>query len=137
MQFKQLPIETRKAKVKAMTDRMAQAYGVKKSDLPQHLGCSKSVVNNWAYYGRIPFDYLEACQASTGVSIDWLLFGRQFPRMLDKGEIKGLSHVLNQLLNDGIEYGLISEQHQGALDQLVDKFGKDLKRRKVKAPKED
>jgi hypothetical protein len=54
--FKDQPLKTRKLLVEAMVARMAQAYGIQKKELPTFLDCQKSLVNNWVFYGRIPYD---------------------------------------------------------------------------------
>ena len=74
--FKDKPLESRKALVKEIVARMAQAYGIKKKELPAFLDCQKSLVNNWGFYGRIPYDYLDQCHHKTGISMDWLLYGK-------------------------------------------------------------
>lgn len=124
--FKDRPLEERKPLVKAMVERMARAYGIKKSALPEFLGCTKGLVNNWTYYGRIPFDYLQACSVATGVSMDWLLHGTVPKQALAESDLMALQEMLLQVLKDGLDYGMIVENYPGALKQMSGKFSKDL-----------
>lgn len=105
---------------------MAHAYDIKKSNLPEFLGVTKGLVNNWAYYGRIPFDYLTECSEKTGVSMDWLLHGTVPDKSLSEHDKLALAAILAQVLKDGLDYGMIEENYQGALQQLQSKFEKDI-----------
>lgn len=131
MPFKDLPLETRKQQVKVILQRLAQAYGVKKSALPEVLGNTKNVMNNWIYYGRIPFDQLLTCYEVTGVSIDWLINGKEPEPMSTDDKLDlvlKIKSLQNKVLDDGSEYGLIKQGQPGAIDLLGNKFEKDLKR---------
>lgn len=119
-------LETRKKLVKDIVERMAQAYGVKKSALHAHLGCTAALVNNWGYHGRVPYDYLDACCAATGVSMDWLLYGETLSQRLHSEDIEWLAAQHEQVLQDGVEYGMIAVKDQNGLERLVNKFKKDL-----------
>ncbi len=124
--FSQLPLEQRKQLVKAMLERMAKAYGVKKSALHELLGCSYGLVNNWAYHGRIPYDYLDACCKATGASMDWLLYGQTPMQNLHSEDIEWLSAQHQKILQDGVEYGMITVQASNTIERMVGKFKKDL-----------
>jgi hypothetical protein len=126
--FRNERLATRKIRVKSMVARMAKTYGVKKSDLHDFLGCTKGLVNNWVYLGRVPYDYLEACSASKGVSLDWLLYGKASAKMLNTQDVQLLGAMHKQVLQDGVDYGLIKPRHEGAIAQMTDKFTRDLRR---------
>lgn len=100
-------IKSRKARVKAMVDRMAQAYGVQKKDLAEILGCQDNAINNWVYYARTPLTELEQCHHETGASMDWLLLNKSpnhFITPNEKAELKALS---DEAINNGIEFNLV------------------------------
>lgn len=120
------PLDTRKKLVKAMVGRMANAYGVKKSALHGFLGCTAGLVNNWVYHGRIPYDYLEACSLTTGVSMDWLLYGETPGQRLHSEDIDWLAAQHEKVLKDGLEYGMIEVESQSVIARMVKKFKKDL-----------
>ncbi len=124
--FKDRPLEERKSLVKAMVARMAIAYGVKKSELPEVLGCSSGLINNWGYHGRIPYDYIEKCRAQTGISTDWLLYGVESVKSIMDTDITELSDVQAKVLADGLRYGMIAECYDGATKQLSDTFKADI-----------
>lgn len=124
--FRDKPLDERKALVKAMVARMAEAYKIKKSQLAAQLGCSPGVINSWVYYGRTPFEYLVRCKEETGVSVDWLLFGSQPAKQLTRNDIETLKTIQAKVLEDGIKYAMISEQYQGALNQLSTKYSDDI-----------
>jgi hypothetical protein len=126
--FREQPLEIRKILVKEMVLRMAATYGIKKSALHNYLGCTKGLVSNWIYHGRIPYEYLEACSVTKGVSMDWLLYGTASAQMLNNQDIQMLTTMHKNLLHDGVEYGLIVPHHSGVLNQLANKFSNDLKR---------
>lgn len=124
--FKHKPIEVRKSLVKAMVARMAQAYGVQKKELPKTINCQKAVINNWAYYGRIPYDHLDQCHTMTGVTMDWLLYG-QLPRFnITQQKHHELQTIINKLFVDGEDFNIIKQCYPGATKQLRDKLEKDL-----------
>jgi hypothetical protein len=124
--FKDNPLEVRKGLVKAMVARMAQAYGIKKKELPTLLGCQKNAVNNWGYYGRIPYEQLDQCHEKTGVSMDWLLYGDAAIFDMTPQKLAGLQAIITQLLKDGIDFEMIGEQYSGAGKQLCHKLEKEL-----------
>lgn len=105
---------------------MAQAYDVEKKNLPQVLGCQKNVINNWGYYGRIPFDHLYQCVETTGVSMDWLLHGKQLQSKITETQLASLQSLAQQLINDGLDFNMIAEAYPGAKNQLLAKLEKDL-----------
>lgn len=119
--------EQKKTLIKEMVLRMAIAYGVPKKQLHDCLGCTRAVVNNWAYYQRIPYDYLEICSAKTGASMDWLLYGIEPACRLTDKDILLIRKSHETVLKDGVAYGFIAEQHNGAICRLVDKFTNDLR----------
>jgi hypothetical protein len=125
-QFKDKPLDERKQLVKAMVARIAKAYAIKKSDLPKQLNCSKGLVNNWSYYGRIPYDYLEQCRLDTGATMDWLMYGVEPVKSLAVEDVAALNAVHIKVLDDGVNYGMISECYQGGIDQLTTKYKKDV-----------
>ena len=124
--FKHKPLEIRKTLVKAMALRMAQAYGVKKKALPELLDCQKSVINNWGYYGRIPFEYLDQCHDKTGASMDWLLYGNIPKFKMTDQKLTQLQEIVAKLFLDGDDFNMITENYPGAGKQLSDKLEKDL-----------
>ena len=124
--FKNKPLETRKTLVKAMVIRMAQAYGVKKSALPELIDCQKNVINNWGYYGRIPYEYLDQCSDATGISMDWLLCGNVPQFELTDQKLAELRTTIAKLFADGDDYGMITSNYFGAIKQMENKFEKDL-----------
>lgn len=124
--FKDKPLATRKLLVKTMVVRMAEAYGVDKAALPEVTGCQKNVINNWSYYGRIPYEHLYHCHEVTGISMDYLLHGEQPPVNLTGTQVNELKSLMQRLLEDGIDFCFINEQKSGAIKQLEDKYGKDL-----------
>jgi hypothetical protein len=124
--FKEKSLDERKPLVKAMVARMAQAYAIKKSGLPEQLNCSKGLVNNWSYYGRIPYDYLEQCRLDTGVSLDWLMYGVTPVKSLTAQDVAELNEVHVKVLGDGVNYAMISECYEGAITQLTAKYEKDI-----------
>ncbi len=124
--FKHKPLSIRKALVKAMTIRMAQAYGIKRSELPNLLDCKRAVVNNWSYYGRIPHDHLLECHEKTGVSMEWLLFDQKPQFELTPEKYAALLQLTSKLFIDANDFNMITENYLGATKQLGDKFEKDL-----------
>lgn len=124
--LKDKPTDDKKQLVKAIIGRLAQAYGVEKTALPQVLGCQKNVINNWGYYGRIPFDHLFHCHETTGVSMDWLLSGEQQPVKFNDKHLSALTDIAAKLVADGLDFNMISERYPGATEQLTRKFTKDL-----------
>lgn len=124
--FKDRPLEERKVLVKAMVARMAGAYGVKRSALPTILGISRGLVNNWGYHGRIPYDYIERCKAETGISTDWILYGIESVKPITDAEVAKLSDAQDDVLVDGVRYGMITECYDGAIKQLSNKYKTDI-----------
>lgn len=124
--FKDRPLEERKKLVKDMVARMAGAYGVKKSDLPEKLECSSGLINNWGYHGRIPYDYIERCRLETGVSTDWILYGVESVKSILDADINELSAAQSKVLADGLRYGMIKECYDGATNQLSSTFKSDI-----------
>ena len=126
--FKDKPLETRKVLVKEIVVRMAQAYGIEKKALPKFLNCQKSLVNNWGFYGRIPYNYLDECHHKTGVSMDWLLYGEKRKADISPEKLEELNPTISRVFTDGVEYKMISENYAGAGDQLTGKLELDLLR---------
>jgi hypothetical protein len=124
--FKHKPLEARKALVKAIIARMAKAYGVKKKELPDLINCQKSVINNWGYYGRVPYDHLDQCHEKTGVSMDWLLYGDTLQFEMTPQMQAELNILIAQLFIDGHDYGMITQTYAGAIEQLKNKFKNDI-----------
>jgi hypothetical protein len=126
--FKDKPLETRKVLVKEIVGRMAEAYGIKRKELSKFLNCQKSLVNNWGFYGRIPYDYLDQCHHKTGVTMDWLLYGEKAKVEMSPEKLEELNPTISRVFTDGVEYKMISENYAGAGDQLTGKLEKDLLR---------
>lgn len=126
--FKALPLDDRKAQVKAITQRMAQAYNIRRSDLPSIVGCTSNVMNNWVYYGRIPYEELHQCQQQTGASLDWLIYGEKAIPRLTQTERAELEAMVATLLDDAIEYEMLAELHGDSINMLINKFQKTLNR---------
>jgi hypothetical protein len=124
--FKDLPLETRKPLVKAMVGRMAEAYGIKRKELPKFLNCQKSLVSNWGYYGRIPYDYLDQCSLQTGVAMDWLVYDEKLKVELTADNLIQLRATIAKLFVDGLEYKMIAQLYPAAIKQLSQKFEKDV-----------
>ena len=124
--FKDQPLETKKIQVKAMVARMAQAYGIKKKELPTLLDCQKSQVNNWGYYGRPPYDQLDQCSEKTGVSMGWLLYGEKPKIELTAQSVAQLRIIITKLFADGADYNMIEQVYPGATKQLAQKFESDI-----------
>jgi hypothetical protein len=124
--FKDQPLKTRKLLVEAMVARMAQAYGIQKKELPTFLDCQKSLVNNWVFYGRIPYDYLDQCHHKTGVSMDWLLYGEKPKFEISPEQLAQLNPTIESVITDGFEFKIISENYAGAGKQLTGKLEIDL-----------
>lgn len=137
--FSELPEDEQKRLIKAMLKRMADAYGIKRSELPARLGTNKNTVNNWTYYMRVPFEQMFDCARITGVSFDWLLSGEEVAPMSHDEKIQTVSEVKSmhrKVLDDGVEYGVISQNTDNGVDLLVNKFERDLKRH-FKLPLDD
>ncbi len=96
--FKDNPLTQRKQQVKAMVARMAEAYNVEKKALPERLGTQKNVINNWGYYGRIPYEHLYHCHQVTGASMDWLLTGSTAKVSLTTEQREHLSQLVAESL---------------------------------------
>lgn len=131
MSFKDLPLEERKTQVKAMVQRMADAYGIKKSALAIHIDCNKNVINNWGYYGRIPYEQLHECSELTGVSVDWLIRGEKPPTLSIEERLESVAEIKamqEKILEDGAEYDMIATQQPAAIKMLSSKFEKDLRK---------
>lgn len=124
--FKDKPLEERKPIVRAMLERMARAYGINKRSLAKHLGHGRSVVNNWVYYGRIPFEQLDTCHRVTGVSLDWLLYGDESANIPEPASGDQIKALVENALNCGVELNLISSNYDNAIEQLSSKVSQDL-----------
>ncbi|MFJ5851871.1 phage repressor protein CI [Enterobacter cancerogenus] len=62
---------------KAAIDRMIEAYGVDtKQALCEKLGISSSTLANRYLRDTFPADYIIQCALETGVSLEWLTFGK-------------------------------------------------------------
>lgn len=125
--FKDKPLDERKPLVRAMLERMARAYGINKRSMAKYLGCARSVVNNWVYYGRIPFEQLDACHRVTGVSLEWLLYGDDesniIPEPASQDEIRS---IVEKALNCGVELNLVTSNYDNSIEQLGRKISQDL-----------
>jgi hypothetical protein len=119
-------IEHKKARVKAMVERMMQAYGVDKKQLAIMFDCKGNVINNWIYYGRIPLEQLEQCRHSTGVTLDWLMYGEAPKPELTDQNIKELKFIMEGLITGAVDYSIITLKYKGAIEQLMDKLEVDV-----------
>lgn len=128
--FEELPDEERKRLIKAMLQRMAEAYGIERKELKQHLNTTKNVVNNWTYYMRIPFDQLLECSIKTGVSLDWLIKG-EIPKVMTHDQklehMESIISIQDNVLTTGIEFGVIKVTSEDAKAILKHKFDSDLR----------
>lgn len=124
--FKNKPLSIRKTLVKAMVSRMAQAYGIKKKALVELIDCQRSVINNWGYYGRIPYEHLDNCHEETGESMDWLLYGERPAFEVSGQKFTELQQLTAKLFTDGCDFNMISENYPGANRQLSAKLEQDL-----------
>jgi hypothetical protein len=118
--------DAKKELAKSMVARLALAYGVKKKALPALLGCSKNAVNNWGYYGRVPFEQLEQCHIRTGVSMDWLLYAQTGKNGFSLQQVNELTTIMTRLVSDAIEFLIIKPVSAQACAQLTSKLQKDL-----------
>jgi hypothetical protein len=119
-------IEQKKARVKAMVDRMMQAYDVDKKQLAIMFDCKANVINNWIYYGRIPLEQLEQCRHSTGVTLDWLMYGEAPKPELTEQNVLELKSIMKALITGAVDYSIIALKYTGACDQLMDKLEIDI-----------
>ena len=124
--FKDKPLDERKSLVRAMIERMARAYGVNKKALSQHLDCNRNVINNWVYYGRIPYEQLDTCHRVTGVSLDWLMYGYECSQIPQHAESEEIKSIVEHALKCGVELDLIDSNYHNAIDQLSHKITQDL-----------
>lgn len=73
--------EAQKEWVRAIVDRMCEAYGLEgkglKEQLADKLGLtSAGTVKSWIYNRRIPFHAMVTCKQDVDCSFDWLLTGK-------------------------------------------------------------
>jgi hypothetical protein len=118
--------EETKARIKAAIARIAEAYGVDKKQLLVIFGCKANVVNNWVYFGRIPFPHLERCKDKTGASIDWLLYGEQPAVFVSADSLVALQQLANQSIDAGIGFGLIKSGSADGSTLLANRMLKDV-----------
>lgn len=127
---KEQPTQAEKDRIKAMLSRMLQAYDVDKPTLSQILGCQINTMNNWAHYGRVPYEQLEKCRAATGVTMDWLLYGEQLPKPLISNDVvEELSVLLRDVIEGAADYGSIALQIPDAAENMIGKLQKELRKR--------
>lgn len=128
--FKDEPKKTQKALIKAMVDRMTQAYGVDKKGLGVIFGCPVNTINNWVYYTRIPHEQLEQCHHETGASMDWLMFNEQAPTQaqtkLAALQVDELKDLIKSAITGAQGYSLLDFKYPEAVEQLTDKLVSDL-----------
>ena len=115
-----------KKRIKEAILRIAQAYGVSKKELPAIFDCTANVINNWAYFGRIPLAQLEKCRSDTGANIDWQLYGTPQPQTKLAIGVDELKKVVKAALLSAEEFELIDFKTAGACDQLTAKLSNDL-----------
>lgn len=74
-------MKEQKVLVQAIVDRMKEVVGVSKDvELADALGASRSTPAVWKTRDRIPFAECLLIAEKHGVSLDWLVFGRDTPR---------------------------------------------------------
>ncbi len=108
-----------------MIERMARAYGVNKKDLPPVIDCSRNVMNNWVYYGRIPLEQLDMCREQTGANMDWLMYGDQ-TQDKDNLPLEQLKTIVGVLFDHSLALELITADSPDAITHLTNKIGKDI-----------
>jgi hypothetical protein len=73
-------MKEQKVQVQAIVDRMKDVVGVSKDvELADALGASRSTPGVWKIRDRIPFAECMLIAEKHGVSLDWLVFGRDAP----------------------------------------------------------
>lgn len=100
--------DANKATAKAIIARMAKAYDVDKQQLPGLIDSQMNTINNWVYYGRIPYRKVLLCSQQTGESIDWLVTGMVTSRFNIQQQSTELTSKVHQIIDDCVDYGIIS-----------------------------
>lgn len=119
-------MSTEKQDIRAMIERMQQAYGVDKKQLADVFGCKENTINNWVYYRRIPFEQLQQCRKATGHSMDWLMFGTQQDTQAPPMNESQLIALIRGILSDSIEFGALLEPYQGSHQNVANKLFKEI-----------
>jgi energy-converting hydrogenase A subunit M len=119
-------LEQSKAQVRGMVSRMAQAYNVDKKELPSIFDCKMNLISNWIYYGRTPLEQLEQCHRATGASMDWLLYAEATTAKVSIQKAGELEQLINKVLSDSVDYGVIKPLHNEGIKLLSKKLRKEL-----------
>lgn len=121
------PDNSNKTRIKAMTARMMSAYKVDKKQLADIFDCKTNVINNWPYYDRTPYPYLDRCSQDTGVTMDWLINGTKTPQaVLTKADIVEIKTIVKGVVQGALDYGVIDVLQPGAEGKIIEKLEKDL-----------
>lgn len=115
-----------KEEIKAMVERMREAYDVESKALPTIFGCKEGTINNWAHFGRVPHEQLEQCRLSTGSTMDWLMFGDKPSISLSKAAECQMKQTIDRVIEDGIDFKAIVEPTNGSATTVADKLHKEL-----------
>lgn len=121
------PDNSNKARIKAMIVRMMSAYKVDKKQLADIFDCKTNVINNWPYYDRTPYPYLDRCSQDTGVTLDWLINGTKMPQaVLTTADIVEVNTIVKGVVQGALDYGVIEVLQPGAEDKIIAKLDKEL-----------
>ena len=117
-----------KVEIRAMIERMRQAYDVDKKDLPRIFGVEPKSINNWVHYGRRPYEQMRQCHLSTGASMDWLHFGIESQSSLTQKDIRHILSLMQDALKGAVDYKTLTFRYPDARENLIEKFKNDLEK---------
>lgn len=108
--------------------KIVKAYQVDEQQLPDLIGSQVNTINNWVYYGRIPYRKILLCSQQTGESIDWLVTGMMTNRFSMRQQTTELTAKIDQIIDDCVDYGIITASSDQGIGRMKYKISLEVQK---------